>query len=283
MKTGIEWDPKNSIDTMETQLEEIRELGYDCVDFQSLADTDSVFYKGGAAARRKLASKVRKAAENAGIIISQTHGPWRWPPRDFTESDRAERFEKMTTALELTAEAGCADMVIHPIMPYGCDQDPEPERFLDMNREFFSRLIAEARKTGVVVDFENMPMPALRLASPAQIADFVREFDTPYFRVCLDTGHSIILKTQPADAVRQTGNDLLRVLHVHDNNGVSDLHWLPETGVIDWQSFGAALRETGFDGVFSLETNVRPDGLDPAELREKRAVLAMTARRLANG
>ena len=59
--------------------------------------------------------------------------------------------------------------------------------------------------------------------------------------------------------------------------------WLPETGVIDWDNFSRALRDIGFTGVFSLETNVKTDGLSPDQIREKRLELAATARRLANG
>jgi sugar phosphate isomerase/epimerase len=53
--------------------------------------------------------------------------------------------------------------------------------------------------------------------------------------------------------------------------------------VIDWKNFSDALHEIGFDGVFSLETNVKPNGLDPEELLRKRQELSKTARRLAGG
>ncbi len=282
MKTGIEWNPERSIDNIEKELAEIKALGYDCVDFQCFCHTENMFFDGSVRDMNKLLRKVRVAAGNAGIGISQTHGPWRWPPRDGTQEERDERFEKMVRSLEGTAEVGCADMVIHPIMPFGDNQNPDPDRFMELNREFFGRLIAEAEQYGVVIDFENMPMPVLPLASPAQILDFVKEFNSPFFRVCLDTGHCAVLKCDPGEAVRQTGRDYLRVLHVHDNNGVGDFHWLPETGVIDWDNFSRALRDIGFTGVFSLETNVKTDGLSPDQIREKRLQLAATARRLAN-
>ena len=189
----------------------------------------------------------------------------------------------MTRSLEGTAIVGCADMVIHPVMPFGDNQNPDPERFMEINLEFFNRLTQKAREYGVTIDFENMPMPALTLASPRQILDFAKQIDSPYFRVCLDTGHCTMLKVDPGQAVREIGKQYLRVLHVHDNNGVSDLHWLPGTGVIDWKNFSAALHEIGFDGVFSLETNVKPNGLDPEELLRKRQELSEIARRLAGG
>ena len=283
MKTGIEWCPEKSVDNAEAELKEIRALGYDCVDFQSFCHTENIFFDGTVRDMEKLLKRVKIAAENAGIEISQTHGPWRWPPQDATEADRSERFEKMTRSLEGTAIVGCADMVIHPVMPFGDNQNPDPERFMEINLEFFNRLTQKAREYGVTIDFENMPMPALTLASPRQILDFAKQIDSPYFRVCLDTGHCTMLKVDPGQAVREIGKQYLRVLHVHDNNGVSDLHWLPGTGVIDWKNFSAALHEIGFDGVFSLETNVKPNGLDPEELLRKRQELSKTARRLAGG
>lgn len=283
MKTGIEWCPETSVDNAEAELKDIRSLGYDCVDFQSFCHTENIFFSGTVRDMEKLLKRVRTAADNAGIVISQTHGPWRWPPQDATEADRSERFDKMVRSLEGTAMAGCADMVLHPIMPFGDNQNPEPERFMEMNLEFFNRLTAKAREYGVTIDFENMPMPALTLASPHQIFEFVKTINSPYFRVCLDTGHCTMLHADPGDAVREIGKQYLRVIHVHDNNGVSDLHWLPETGVIDWTNFTSALKEIGYDGVFSLETNVKAKDLSPEELMKKRIELAETARRLANG
>lgn len=283
MKTGIEWCPEKSVDNAEAELKEIKALGYDCVDFQSFCHTENIFFDGTVRDMEKLLKRVKIAAENAGIEISQTHGPWRWPPQDATEEDRSERFEKMVRSLEGTAMVGCTDMVIHPVMPFGDNQNPDPERFMEINLEFFNRLTLKAREYGVTIDFENMPMPALTLASPRQILDFAKQINSPYFRVCLDTGHCTMLKVDPGQAVREIGKQYLRVLHVHDNNGVSDLHWLPETGVIDWKNFSAALHEIGFDGVFSLETNVKPNGLEPEELLRKRQELSRTARRLAGG
>ena len=280
MRTGIEWCPEDHVEEKVRELYEIRELGYDCIDFQSFCHTENVFFgdQSDVSANLKL---VRDACADAGLTVSQTHGPWRWPPRDSTKEERDERFEKMVRSLYGTAELGCRDMVIHPIMPFGDWQDPYPEAFMEMNLEFFGRLTEEAKKAGVVIDFENMPMPALSLATPSQILDFVKTIDSPYFRVCLDTGHCAVTKNDPADAVRMIGREYLRVLHVHDNDGRGDLHWLPETGVIDWRAFSDALHEIGFEGVFSLETDVKSDGLDAAELMKRKKALADTAKRLA--
>lgn len=280
MRTGIEWCPEDHVEEKVRELYEIRELGYDCIDFQSFCHTENVFFGDPSAVSANL-KLVRDACADAGLTVSQTHGPWRWPPRDSTKEERDERFEKMVRSLYGTAELGCRDMVIHPIMPFGDWQDPYPEAFMEMNLEFFGRLTEEAKKAGVVIDFENMPMPALSLATPSQILDFVKTIDSPYFRVCLDTGHCAVTKNDPADAVRMIGREYLRVLHVHDNDGNGDFHWLPGTGVINWEEFSKALFDIGFEGVFSLETDVKSDGLDASELMKRKKALADTAKRLA--
>lgn len=281
MRTGIEWNPEYNTKERLRQLYEIKSLGYDCVDFQCFCHTENDFFGDHKEADR-LIKLVKETAKDAGITVSQTHGPWRWPPQDATKEDREERFEKMARSLYMTAALGCTDMVIHPIMPFGDYQNPYPEEFMEMNLDFFGRLTEEAVKAGVIIDFENMPMPALSLSTPYQILDFVKKVNSKNFRVCLDTGHCAVTQNDPADAVRAIGKEYLRVMHVHDNDGKGDFHWLPETGVINWTEFSKALYDIGFEGVFSLETNVKADGLTPDEYLKKKKELAKTARRLAN-
>ena len=74
--------------------------------------------------------------------------------------------------------------------------------------------------------------------------------------------------------------EYLAALHVHDNDGKRDLHWLPYAGVIDWAAFSRALHEIGFAGALSLETRVKPSM--PMDIREYHEIgLGLIARRLA--
>lgn len=282
MKTGISVTFALNEGEARKSLAHLRMLGYDCADLQSFVDTETEWFSMPTTDRGKCWEKVGKVAKDRGIVFSQTHGPWRYPPKDFTEEDRAERFEKMSIALEGTAAVGAPCMAIHNIMPWGGDQLPEPDRFMDMNRAFFSRLLDKAKACGVVIALENMPFKKLILSTPGQVLDFVKEFDSPFFRVCLDTGHAAVFGISPADAVRQIGRDYLACLHVHDNDGARDLHWVPYRGVVDWADFSRALHEIGFEGALSLETNVGKKL--PASIRpEWEKALAATARHLALG
>ena len=278
MKTGIETVCALNGGEARKAFAHLKELGYDCCDLQTFVNTETEWFS--APDRETRWRQVGEAARRAGIEISQIHGPWRFPPQDETEEDRAERFEKMSISLEGAQAVGAPCMAIHNIMPFGCAGDPEPERFMDMNREYFGRLLQKARSCGVALALENMPFLNLRLSTPRQVLDFVKEFDDPFLKVCLDTGHAAVFGLSAGDSVRLIGKDMLACLHVHDNDGQHDRHWTPYRGVVDWEDFSRALCEIGFEGSVSLETNVParvPEEIRPAW--EK--ALAATARHIA--
>lgn len=280
MKTGI--STTFALDAIEARktLSHLAALGYDCADLKVFVDTETEWFSAPFHERLRRWEEIGRIVRDCGMSFSQTHGPWRWPPRDFTEEDRAERFEKMSIALEGTAAVGAPCMAIHSIMPWGHQELPDPDRFLDMNREFFSRLLEKAKTAGVVIALENLPMTKLILSTPEQVLGFANEFNSLYLRVCLDTGHAAVFGISPAHAIRKIGLEWLACLHVHDNDGKNDLHWLPYRGVIDWADFTRALHEIGFSGTVSLETQVSrklPDIIRP----EWERALAATARHLA--
>ena len=231
----------------------VKRHGFDSADYQNLVNTENELFELSDSDFEKRLLSHKEAAKEAGIVINQTHGPWR-SPKDATVADRAERFEKMTKTLWATSVLGSRYMAIHPIMPYGCGANPEPERFMELNLQFFEKLTDEAKKYGVVICFENMPFPALTLSSTKQIADFVRTINSDNFKMCLDTGHCAVMKESPAYALRNYG-DIIKIMHVHDNDGSHDSHQFPFDGIIDWEDFGKALSDVNEDVVLSLETS----------------------------
>ena len=264
----------------EAAFAHLRGLGYDCADLQTFVNTETEWFSAPDRLRRW--REAGRIARDCGIELSQIHGPWRFPPRDASEADRRERFDRMAQALEGAAAVDAPVMVVHNIMPFGCEENPDPDRFMDLNRGFFSRLLERAKACGVVIALENMPFPGLILSSPAQVLAFVREFRSPYMKACLDTGHAAVLGLSAGESARLIGREALACLHVHDNDGRRDLHWLPCQGVIDWEDFSRALSQIGFEGSFSLETDV--PGRLPAAAREAwERALALTARALAQG
>ena len=233
----------------------LKGLGYDCVDF-GMSDTEAEPYTLDENAFIEYLQEERKLIEDAGMEVFQVHGPWRWPPEDSTPENRAERMEKMRRSIQAAALLGCKNWVVHPIMPFGTediDLGKEQETW-DLNLDFMKELLITAKEYDVTICFENMPMRKFSLAKPADILRFVKTINDGNFKICLDTGHVAIFKDLSlADAVRELGDEI-RTLHIHDNDGRYDLHRMPYDGILDWTSFGKALKEIQYKGAFSLET-----------------------------
>lgn len=265
----------------EKGYEYIRSLGYDCIDYQNFLHTEDPIFQTTAKEFDAAVAIDRKIIENAGLTVHQVHAPWRWPAQDATPEERQERFEKMAISIRGTALLGSQYMVIHPLMPWGgASVGPEPEKFWEINEDFMGRLCRIAEKNNVIICFENMPMTGLPISSPEASLAFVKKIDSPWFKCCLDTGHCAVFGIQPAEAVRLYGKDFLKVLHVHDNNGVADWHWVPFTGMIDWDDFKKALTEIGYDGCLSLES-AAPAKFTGENLLLQDRSLVLSARQLA--
>ncbi len=240
----------------EERYKKLKEYGFDCADYP-MADTDSELYTATDERRLAMLEHDKKLAAEAGVEIHQVHGPWRWPAQDGTEEERAERMEKMKRSLQFTAELGCKNWVIHPIMPFGVNEKNDPQSAAQtwaINRAFMSELLTVAKAYDITICFENMPMPEFSLGDPAAILKFVQEMNDDHFMICLDTGHAQVCPGFTAGSAARLMGGYVRTLHVHDNDGRHDWHQLPFFGVTDWQDFGAALKEIGYNGVFNFET-----------------------------
>lgn len=258
----------------------IKEHGFDCSYF-NMSDTNSLIYTTSQTESDSLLLHEKKLAQDAGIEIDQVHGPWRWPIKDDTEEDRAERMEKMKKSIRATSILGCKNWVIHPVMPYGltdANTDYAQETW-DINLNFMRELLNTAKKYGVTICYENMPFHDFSIARPSETLKFVKAIDDENFKICFDTGHvSVFDDLSVGDEIRALGNEI-RVFHVHDNICNQDLHLVPHFGVIDWDDFTKALNDIGFDGSITLET-IPPRKLPDNVFEDMSKVLAKIAQNL---
>lgn len=263
----------------EARYQRMKEHGYSFCDL-GLQNTEHPLYHCSEEELKVLLLNEKKLAEDAGIGFYQVHGPWRYPPRDATPEDQEERKGKMRRALLAAKLLGASYVVIHPIYPFGVKGMVEPELVFRMNVEFFRDLIPAAKAYGVCIAIENMPHPEFPLAAPEMTLKLVETLDDPAIQICLDTGHSAVMGVQPAEAVRKLGNRV-KVLHVHDKNGQGD-HRIPYDGVVDWEDFAAALKETNFSGVLSLETRPPNAKLNDVPFLAQTGATALIARQIAD-
>ncbi len=238
----------------EGRIEKMKEHGYDTVDYNMWVDVNHEVYTYSDKELEDKVKALRSEIEDAGLLVFQVHGPWKYPPADADAGVRDESFKKIKTAIRATKLLGAEYMVVHPLMPYGIDNDPDPEFTRDINLEYWKRAAEEGAKQGVIICLENVPYSKISVATPEQVLGIVKAVNSPYFKVCLDTGHCSAIGGSPAEAVRLLGREYLAVLHVHDNNGRQDEHKMPYSGATDWKDFSEALSEIGYEGSLSLET-----------------------------
>lgn len=89
----------------------------------------------------------------------------------------------------------------------------------------------------------------------ANAAGMLRVFDhvsSPALGINFDPSHLYPAGEIPHVVIYQLAK---RVFHCHfsDNDGVTNAHWRPGKGKIDWRAILLALRDVGFDGTISIE------------------------------
>lgn len=119
-----------------------------------------------------------------------------------------------------------------------------------------------SRAHGVAVALE--PAPGTIVRDSRDGVRMLDEIKLDNVKLLLDTGHAMIASYS---SLRENGPDLVEsihgareyLIHVHvdDNNGFSDEHSVPGTGVIDFEAAVAALRDINYDRYLSFEISVR--------------------------
>jgi len=255
MKIGMIVDEKGYGRFGDDKYKKLKDHGYDCADFD-MSNTETPLYEVSEEETVLMLQKEKQLAEEAGIEISQVHGPWTWPIREVTEEGRIERLESMKKSIRYTALLGCKNWVIHPHMPFDIKDigTGHEQMAYEKNIVFFRELLKVAKENDVTICLENMPMREFSLATPDKILKIVKEINDEHFMICLDTGHvASFRELSVGDVVRKLGK-YIKTFHIHDTMYDNDLHLMPYFGVIDWEDFIKALKEINYKGVFSLET-----------------------------
>ncbi len=230
-----------------------KSLGYDCVDF-FLADTRQCWYTLEKEKAEALLLMVKSFAEQAEVELHQCHGPWISSEIYKTPLERTQRMNENKHSLWCASVLGIKNWVIHPIFPFGTDDNGGTMRdeCFKINYDFYSELLETAKKYDITICYENMPFQNFCLSEIDSIKKMVDKINDEHFKICLDTGHTNCFKTRNlGDAVNICGKDL-KVLHIHDNHG-RDSHEIPYFGTADWDSFYNGLVDIGYNGVFNYE------------------------------
>lgn len=212
----------------------------------------------------------KEAAEIAGIRISQMHMPYPifLPGADDSLNSYLKNIVAVKS-MELCAFMKCPYIVIHGFkLAYYCgSEEAEWEKTLELI-EFLAPM---AKQSGITICIENLytaigghivegPSCDARKAA-ARIDRINEKYGVEVLGFCFDTGHANLVGLDFEECIVTLG-DRIKVLHIHDNDGIGDLHQIPFTFTrsrenrtsTDWDGFIKGLKKIHFDGVLSFET-----------------------------
>ena len=253
----------------------IREAGFDCVDFNfdEFLSVNQVYAGEIDDTFDRPIEEIWKdfephalAASKYGLTFEQMHAPF--PMMIRGRDDISEKMYRVTiNSMELCHRMGGRYIVVHPVtLAYQCSREEE----YAANIEMYKKLIPTAKKCNLVICLENMFLEMNNHLMEGVCSDFreaaamIDELNEAageeLFGFCFDVGHANILGKNLYQAVMDLG-DRLKILHIHDNDGVSDLHTMPYTFMrswnglsTDWDGFLRGLKEIHYEGVINFET-----------------------------
>lgn len=228
--------------------------GYRFLDYQEFTSPSSKLYKYSDDAFKNNLLDLKEKMKETGLAFSQLHACW-----DMEEERKGNNFERLfefdSKAIYGAYLLDCPVVVIHPISIAGWWPIDDIFKMYKENVIYFKRLAEIAKKYNVKIAIENLPFTyAKEISSVSSIYNLIKEVDSEYVGMCLDTGHLNVFKENPYEAIMLIKDKLL-ALHVHDNNAQSDNHSFPYQGNFNWDLFIKGLKDINFDKVLSFEVS----------------------------
>ncbi len=133
-----------------------------------------------------------------------------------------------------------------PDIPRGLDWDGNYAAYVDA-----IRICAEiAAAAGVRISVE--PHPGRYLSNADSALRLLDKVDHPALGINFDPSHTFPLGDFPNVSVYRLNRHLIHC-HVSDNDAVTNVHWRPGMGKIDWRAMLVAMQDIGYDDVISIE------------------------------
>ncbi|MBE6762293.1 MAG: hypothetical protein E7551_08420 [Ruminococcaceae bacterium] len=260
---AIDWNIPTGID-----LKKILEGNYE----------DNIFHKDIESIKAHFSQSL-DFIKRSGLTITQMHAPFpAYVPGEAQLLDyMIEVYKKLIIFSDF---ANCKNLIVHGICTRSDHPEDTKEYIENLNLKLFESLIPTLVKTNVTVCLENLFTwrPSVPYEGPGHCSDadeaieiidhLNKKAGKECFGLCFDTGHANLVGFDSKKYILKLGNRI-KSLHIHDNDGITDLHLAPYSGNYDWTSFCDTLKEINYEGDLSFETfgQVAKDRI-PTELLE---------------
>ncbi len=212
----------------------------------------------------------KQAAQKTGITIGQMHMPYpMYVPGGKKELNDYLQNEVTKKSMEICAFLECPYIVVHGFKLARILGSEEAE--WERTEQFLHSILPFAREMNITVCLENIynnytgrivEGPCCDIKKVIERIDRMNDnYHAEVLGFCFDTGHANLIGLDNENFITLLGNRL-KVLHIHDNDGIGDLHQIPFTftksreniSSTDWDGFLKGLRNINYQGVLNFET-----------------------------
>lgn len=258
----FQWDPP-----YEDCIKRVASLGFKAIELIGWdADYLASYYT-----RDKIAD-LRACLDGEGIMISQfVH-----TPHELSHPDPAQRQKAIGNwrkAVEVGTALGSKIINMVSTHPFAMHDNREIPRIVTkpLVQKYATRNVprgvdwdqnyldyVEAMKAcakicedaGVTMSVE--PHPGRYLGNTDGALRLLEHVNSPAMGINFDPSHTFPQGDFPNLSVYRLGKHIKHI-HASDNDAVTNVHWRPGMGKIDWLAMFQALKDVGYDGVVSIE------------------------------
>ena len=249
----------------------LRQAGFSCADFSlngyllnsALYQSEvNAFFDKSIQELEQFFAPHKAGARAAGITINQMHMPYpNYVPKASKELNDYLRDVVAPKSMSVCAFFQCPYIVIHGFkLAYFLGSEEEEWR---RTEQFLDCLAPMAKEMGITMCIENLydSLGGHLVEGPCCNPLMNEKYHGQVLGFCFDTGHGNLVGIDFENFIT-TLDYRLKVLHIHDNDGISDLHQIPFTFTktrenlpsTDWKGFLNGLRTIKFNGTLSFET-----------------------------
>ncbi len=201
-----------------------------------------------------LKSKALHSTKGSAKDVNVREGHYR---KDYTsdwEYNRRAGVDLIKNRVDLAQALGAAEIVLHLYVPYiTIQKKPEvKEDFYACVFRSLDELMPYCMEKNVRICIENlfdMPGEYMLEAWDRLFGRYPEEF----LGLCYDTGHANMVWREQAPEILGRYAHRLYAVHIHDNNGAMDSHWIPGEGNIQWDKVMETISGSAYEGPLLLE------------------------------
>lgn len=279
LQTGVQ--TKNVVEDRnpEEGFKMLSRAGFSCADFSLnsyLVNRDiyqsklSPFFDSTVSELERFFQPHREGARVGGITINQMHMPYPlYVPKGKQDINEYLREQVAPKSMAVCHFFGCSYMAIHGFKLATFLGSEEAE--WAHTEQLIHFLAPMAKEMGITLCVENLydsvgghlvEGPCCNVRKMVDRIDRINDrYHEEILGFCFDTGHANLVGLD-FERFLTALDHRLKVLHIHDNDGISDLHQIPFTftrtrenhSSTDWEGFVRGLKTIGFNGVLSFET-----------------------------